>query len=150
MFEPEFENGLRGIFGKKDKDKESSNQKPQNVPSPLPPLTQRPTGKIRKNHLGETRYIFREWKLDPAGPTVPIEPMPGKTTPNGILWGETLFNFYHCFKLHIPSYASYTTSSVMATWCKSVGQTYAEFDLDFAEKEDNPTLVVFLLKLNIF
>jgi hypothetical protein len=43
---------------------------------------------------GHARYVHRRWERDPDGPSLPHPPPTGRRTPNGLIWGETLDDFF--------------------------------------------------------
>ena len=65
-------------------------------------------------------------------------------TPNGVhIWGATLFNFYAVRR--IPDSHNLVTllsGNKLAAWMKANGEDYAKSELEFAEQEPDPYLVL--------
>lgn len=101
------------------------------------------------------RFIFSIWPRPEPSPSATSEDPPphkdipskgffGKMTPNGLLWGATLFDFYFVQRLFDrPELKSILTGSKLATWAKANGETDGPMKacLEWAENEKDPELI---------
>lgn len=87
------------------------------------------------------RFVFRHWPRDINGGV--IERRPGKRTPNEIIWGATLFDFYMVYRMpEVAGWISFNSGSSLAEWMKEHGELdFAKDELLWAEREANPQLV---------
>ncbi|KAF7295348.1 hypothetical protein MIND_01074200 [Mycena indigotica] len=87
-----------------------------------------------------TRMIFREWPRDPNGKTAFMKgEQLGKQTPNGLVWGNTLYDFYYYRPMpDVPSYLVTTSGSRLADKMRQLGEDYATHELEWADREKAP------------
>ncbi|KAJ7161989.1 hypothetical protein C8R43DRAFT_1063213 [Mycena crocata] len=64
------------------------------------------------------RFVYKEWVRDPKGKLLVKPPPKGKRTPNNIIWGHTLDDFFWIPR--IP------TVNVLTIWSRSMIQEYGE------------------------
>ncbi|KAK7032438.1 hypothetical protein VNI00_012996 [Paramarasmius palmivorus] len=110
-------------------------------------LTRDEARKDTRGHLVSTntqirRCVFRFWPRDPRG-TIYRGPPVGKFkhAPNATeLWGASLFDFYHTYRVPaLVNAVTTTTGSRMLAWCKMVGELdAAKEEISWAEKEPEP------------
>ncbi|KAJ7074284.1 hypothetical protein C8F01DRAFT_929860, partial [Mycena amicta] len=83
--------------------------------------------------------FFREWPRDPKAAFTKGEQL-GKQTPNGLLWGATLYDFYFVRPMpDVPSYLITTTGSRLADKMRQIGEVdYAKDELQWADQEAHP------------
>ena len=89
------------------------------------------------------RRIFRCWPRSPSGTPIPNELHSihrGKTTPNGLPWGATVFDFYHVLQdsLKLNIY----TGSQLLEWSKANGEeSLAKAEIEWASREEKPRII---------
>jgi hypothetical protein len=91
------------------------------------------------------RNIFLDWPRDPKGKAItPENSALGKMAPNNSqLWGATLFDFYSTRRFpDIMNLVTFSSGSKLAAWMKANGEHYAKDQLEFAENEEDPHLVL--------
>jgi hypothetical protein len=91
------------------------------------------------------RIIFSKWPRDPKGKFItPTNSALGKMAPNNAqLWGATLFDFYTVNRLpETKNLVTLSSGSKLAAWMKANGEDYAKNQLEFAEDEDDPHLIL--------
>ncbi|KAF8882974.1 hypothetical protein BD779DRAFT_1787696 [Infundibulicybe gibba] len=75
-----------------------------------------------------TRYVFNEWHRDPHGELLPKPPPKGTRTPDGIVWGHTLNDFFWIRRL--PGV------NVMTIWSRSMIKEFGENHLKQADRPE--------------
>jgi hypothetical protein len=91
------------------------------------------------------RAIFLAWPRDPKGKYItPENSALGKMAPNKAqLWGATLFNFYSTRRFpDLMNLMTFSSGSKLAAWMKENGEDYAKDQLEFAENEKDPHIVL--------
>ena len=94
------------------------------------------------------RIIFSKWPRDPK--IQDISPLAGdsalgKMAPNTgdiQLWGATLFDFYYVKPPLESKNFPFSSGSRLAAWMKANGEDYAKKQLEFAETEEDPYLIL--------
>lgn len=91
------------------------------------------------------RHVFLDWPRDPKGKFItPENSALGKMAPNKAeLWGATIFNFYSTRRFpDITNLVTLSSGSKLAAWMKANGEDYAKDQLEFAENEEDPHIVL--------
>lgn len=66
-----------------------------------------------------TRFVFNVWIRDPDGPMLPRPPPDGERTPNGLIWGDDIDDFY--WVKRIP-----TVPQLMTIWSRTMLDEFGE------------------------
>ncbi|KAF7311562.1 hypothetical protein MKEN_01058800 [Mycena kentingensis (nom. inval.)] len=92
-----------------------------------------------------TRFIFRSWPRDPNGEIAFMKgEQLGKQTPNGLIWGATLYDFYYYRPMaDCGSYLATTSGSRLAAKMRQLGELdAAKNEIAWADKEPQPQQLV--------
>ena len=88
--------------------------------------------------------VFRSWPRSPSGRVIPDELHlihRGKTTPNGLPWGATIFDFYH-FALDPSESSNIYSGSQLSEWSKAIGEEgLAKDEIEWASMEGMPRII---------
>ena len=91
------------------------------------------------------RTIFSKWPRDPKGKYItPDNSQPGKMAPNRQqIWGATLFDFFTVHRIpELHTLCSLSSGSKLSAWMKKNGEDFAKDNLQYAELEPDPELVL--------
>ena len=89
---------------------------------------------------GPTRSVFRCWPWPAtAGPICFEQALCGKRTPNGLLWGATVFDCYSVQK--VPNIWTISMGSTLLDRTEQSGEDYAMDEIEWAKREKAPHVV---------
>jgi hypothetical protein len=121
----------------------------RNAPISSPDATdqEKAADRLRILNAKTTRWrnIFLKWPRDPKGKYItPENSGSGKMAPNKAqLWGATLFDFYSTRRFpDILNLMTLSSGSKLAAWMKANGEDYAKDQLEFAENEEHPHIIL--------
>lgn len=89
------------------------------------------------------RTIFRSWPRSPSSKPSPRDrDYRGKTTPNGLPWGATVFDFYYIRQPdHCPAW-KVCTGSQLLEWSQANGEEdWAKDEIEWAKREEEPHVI---------
>ena len=91
------------------------------------------------------RVVFSHWPRDPKGKDItPENSQLGKMAPNEQqIWGATLFDFYTVHRIpELHGLISFSSGSKLSAWMKKMGEDFAKDNLEHAELEPDPQLIL--------
>ncbi|KIK82200.1 hypothetical protein PAXRUDRAFT_725815 [Paxillus rubicundulus Ve08.2h10] len=102
----------------------------------LPPV-------VQKMYGTKKRVTFREWPRDPKGkPILPLAEFKGRTTPNKLSWGATLFDFFTVRRIPGLNAITTMTGSKLLQVMENIGELgYAKAEVEWAATEQDPKVV---------
>ncbi|KAF9219164.1 hypothetical protein BS17DRAFT_789925 [Gyrodon lividus] len=90
------------------------------------------------------RAVFREWPRDPKGKHILPDPdLKGKSTPNELPWGATLYDFFIVRRIpEIPNAITKMTGSKLLKVMEKLGELgSAKHEVEWAVMEEDPKII---------
>lgn len=152
LFSTTLETGFRGIFGpnrSKLKKEVADELKAGHDEYARKSLNLSPDQPIPESYTESLTVKIRWWPRDPQGKFLDLKDKDGKvmysgkTTPNGLPWGENLHDIFWVRSKPGVNYMAHHSGSQLAAWCKANGELKAaENEIEWVDDiEGHPEVV---------